>query len=556
MFLKRASIVSAAGLTLCLLAAALPLRAAAQSTGCPPGFPEEPAVPVHLSQEAIASGELTFQEIFDAGQLLFEAQFNACDGQGRPATTGGGDQRVPDEPAFSRISGPDANSCFGCHNLPRTGGGGEIVANVFVLAQIADPIVTTENPEFSNFRNTLGMFGSGAIEMLAREMTAELLVIREEITLEAQESGAAITRPLVAKGISFGTLTAFPNGTFDLTNLEGIDPDLILKPFHQAGRVISLREFTNNALNHHHGIQSEERFDLNPLKGPDFDGDGIAHELTIGDVTALTIWQAALGVPGQVLPDDPAGQLQVQTGERLFSEIGCSSCHVPEMRLSSRMFVEPNPYNLAGNWNDPSQSYSFDMTSVGEGPFLEADGAGAIVRAYTDLKRHNLCDDEIYHYCNEYLSQGRFDQDGQPGAYFFLTRKLWDVGNSAPYGHIGDLSTITEAILMHGGEGRLSRDAFTALSAENQEAVVRFLKSLQVLPEGAERVITESELIALQDGSTARVDAAPAPPVEEAPPRAAADLRSSPLVFFPVAVLAALFIGVALGRRSAARQDG
>ena len=29
------------------------------------------------------------------------------------------------------------------------------------------------NPEFSNERNTLGMFGAGAIEMLAREMSGE-----------------------------------------------------------------------------------------------------------------------------------------------------------------------------------------------------------------------------------------------------------------------------------------------------------------------------------------------------------------------------------------------
>ena len=31
-------------------------------------------------------------------------------------------------------------------------------------------------------------------------------------------------------------------------------------PFHQAGAVVSLRQFTNNAFTHHHGMQSEERF--------------------------------------------------------------------------------------------------------------------------------------------------------------------------------------------------------------------------------------------------------------------------------------------------------
>ena len=58
--------------------------------------------------------------------------------------------------------------------------------------------------------------------------------------------------------------------------------------------------------------------------------------------------------------------------------------------------------------------------------------------------------------------------------------KLWDVGNTAPYGHRGDISTITEAILLHGGEGRVARDAFEAASVADQKAVVAFLKSLQI----------------------------------------------------------------------------
>jgi len=43
------------------------------------------------------------------------------------------------------------------------------VANVFVLAQVLDPVTDSVSAEFSDERNTLGMNGSGAIEMLARE---------------------------------------------------------------------------------------------------------------------------------------------------------------------------------------------------------------------------------------------------------------------------------------------------------------------------------------------------------------------------------------------------
>ena len=73
----------------------------------------------------------------------------------------------------------------------------------------------------------------------------------------------------------------------------------------------------------------------------------------------------------------------------------------------------------------------------------------------------------------------------------FLTRKLWDAGNSAPYGHRGDLTTLSEAIHYHAGEARAVRDAFLAQSADDQAAVIEFLKTLQILPDGSPPVVVE-----------------------------------------------------------------
>jgi hypothetical protein len=444
---------------------------------CPGDFPDLPAIAGHVEQGDIDSKIYSFREVFRHGRQLFIANWNRCDGQGRPATTGTGDARVADEPDFIRTSGPDSNSCAGCHNAPRAGGAGDFVANVFVLAQALDPVVTSLNPEFSNERNTLGMFGAGAIEMLAREMTAEL-----------QEASALLVDGeyvLTAKGVPFEVTIS--GG--EVIASRGIDPDLIVKPFHQAGVVRSLREFTVNAFNHHHGMQAEERFDLNPEQGfnPDHDQDGVTRELTTGDITAATVFQAALAVPGRVLPANPDTRRQVEQGELLFHEVGCTVCHIPALYLEDRHFVEPYPLNPAGTLSS-GNSFVFDLTREGEKPRLERSGQkGAIVRAYTDLKRHNLCDEEIRVLCNEQLAQGRKDQDGQPGTEFFITRKLWDVGNSAPYGHRGDLTTLTEAILAHGGEARESRDEFVRLSVGEQRSVIRFLRSFQVLPGGSPR---------------------------------------------------------------------
>ena len=470
---------------------------------CSAGFPDEPVLSGHISHKDVTSGKLTFDEIFEVGKEQFSAIFNTCDGQGRPATTGAGEKRAPDESAFIRTSAPDSSACAGCHNQPRPGGGGDFVANVFVLAQELDPVTESVSAEFSNERNTLGMFGAGPIEMLAREMTAELQTIRDTAIREARDKNISVTKSLATKGVNFGHLTAWPNGSVDFSGRAGVDLDLIIKPFHQAGVVVSLREFTDNAFNHHHGMQAEERFDLNPAKGKDFDEDGIKHELTVGDITAVTIFQAALATPGRLLPADPAARAAVSQGEDLFEQIGCTTCHVPAMKLKSRFFTEPNPFNPEGTFRDTSRIFSFDLTQTGDQPRLARDGEGAIVRAYTDLKRHNLCDDPdhpnpIRFYCNEQLAQKRPDQDDKPGTEFFLTRKLWDVGNSAPYGHRGDLTTITEAILVHGGEARPSRDAFVALCVEEQAAIVKFLKTLQVLPPGSDPVIVEGT----ESGST------------------------------------------------------
>ncbi|MFZ5653271.1 MAG: di-heme oxidoredictase family protein [Pseudomonadota bacterium] len=451
---------------------------------------EVAAVQDHLDQAGIEAGWVTFRDILEHGGLVFNARFNALDGQGRPGTTGGGAPRAPTQPHTIRTSGPDATSCTGCHAQPFPGGAGDFVANVFVLAQTLDPVTFSVDAQFSNERNTLGMHGAGAIEMLAREMTAELHRARDAALSAAAASAQPVRVRLTAKGVGFGFVTALPDGRLDPTEIEGVDWDLIIKPFHQKGAVISIREFTNNALNHHHGMQTTERFGL----GTDPDGDGIADELTVGDVTAATLWQAALGNPTRVWPEDRDRRRAARQGERLFGEIGCGGCHVPAMTLAARTFTEPNPYNPPGNLRpeDVTRPVSFDLTREGDAPHLRPAGPrGALVAAFTDLKRHDLNDSDYDHFANEQVPQGMINGFA-PAASFtvapyprptreFLTRKLWDVGNTDPYGHRGDLSTLTEAIYFHGGEARVQRDRFFALAPGEQAAVIEFLKTLQVV---------------------------------------------------------------------------
>ncbi|HET6201379.1 MAG TPA: di-heme oxidoredictase family protein [Planctomycetota bacterium] len=473
------------------LACLLPGRALPSPGGVQVG--ETPTISTHLIHSDIVDGTVLKKEALRLGRVLFEAKFNRLDGQGRPAATGNGvpTARTPDEPAFIRTSGPEAGSCFACHNEPRSGGGGDFVANVFVLAQVLDPVTFSVGPGSSDERNSLGMFGAGLIELLGREMTSDLLQVRASAIAQAQTSGSPVTLPLDTKGVNFGSITGNPDGSVDASAVVGVNADLILRPFHQKGVVRSIREFTVNAMNHHHGMQAVERFGVAQTGTNDFDQDGAIDELTIGDITAATLFQATLPMPGRRIPREPVRRDAAELGEVLFGNIGCASCHKPELTLNDPIFTEPYGLNPAGTFNDTTQTVGVDLTKAPcAKPRPRRNPNGTVtVRAFTDLKRHDLCDaapinsEQITFYCNEQVVQG-----GVP-TNLFLTRKLWDVGNSAPYGHRGDLTTITDAILMHGGEARSTRDAFVALTQAERDAIVEFLKTLQVLPEGSNEEI-------------------------------------------------------------------
>ena len=438
------------------------------------------AIPFHLDQADIEAGRVTFTQLIQHGELLFRAVFNKYDGAGRPGSTGTGAMRAAGSaPAMIRTSAPDSNSCAGCHNQPRMGGAGDFVANVFVLAHALDPVTESVSGQFGNERNTLGMFGAGPVEMLAREMTDDLLNIQAGALAQARFTSANVVAQLNTKGVNFGSIVAHPDGTVDTSLVQGVNKDLMIRPFHQKGAVFSLREFTNNAMNHHHGMQSDERFSYLFPTNPDPDRDGVAHELTVGDITAITIFQAQLGTPGRIVPQHPARRRAADMGERLFGDIGCTTCHIPAMTLRSRLFTDPNPFNPPGNLrvSDVTRLVSFDMTNDGEKPRLEPTATGgAIVRAYTDLKRHDLCGSTDQFFCNEQIPQAGISTRE------FLTRKLWDVGNSAPYGHRGDLTTLTEAIDHHHGEAEYARQGPAAhrTVAQNQPAQRRIPRLFRV----------------------------------------------------------------------------
>jgi hypothetical protein len=483
----------------------------------------EVAVPRHLQNGE--EYQLSVPQLISHGRSIFTAAWTDQEGGGRPFAKGtGAALSDPSQPLlfprnFNRVSGPDANSCAACHAQPFgiAGGHGDIVANVSVLGQRFD-FATFDRLDFlptkgsvdelgrgvtlqsiANSRVTIGMFGSGFIEMLARQITSDLQAIRD--TIPPGES-----HPLVSKGISYGVIARHADGTWDTSQVQGIPsqslasfdaehpPSLIIRPFHQAANRVSLRDFSNTAFNHHHGIQSTERFGADS----DPDGDGVTNELTRADMTAVCVFQATMAVPGRVIPNDPEIETAILNGERKFQGIGCASCHVPALPLDNRgwIFTEPNPYNPIGNLRiGEAPTLAVDLTDHRlPPPRLEPNNQRGVlyVPAFTDLKLHDICDGPN----DPNIEPLDMNQPSGSPAFFagnrkFLTKKLWGVGNQPPFGHHGQFTTLRAAILAHGGEAGAARQAFRALTDYDRDCIIEFLKTLQVLPPGTQHLVCD-----------------------------------------------------------------
>jgi cytochrome c553 len=438
----------------------------------------------NLSFEDI-SGRISgarLDELIEHGERLFTGKFTATDGAGRPMATQAilpTKRRHIVRSSISRLPGPDASACSSCHNEPLTGGAGDITANVFVSEGFTNPDFDTTDPQFSNERNTNHLMGAGLVELLAREMTRDLIEQRQTALTKARQTGTQVTAKLVTKDISFGSLTAHPDGIVDFTELEGVDSDLNIRPFSQKGVFSSLRQFTVNAMNHHHGMQADERFGPRWTGETDFDEDAVEGELSSGDVSALVAWQATLKAPTIYQPENIDWQKAAKRGSQVFSEIGCATCHVPALPLESAVFSDPGPVDVAGTLRagEVQQGVEYDLSKLDWARSLPRDDKGRIiVPLFSDLKRHRISDQKNTRFGNELLAQRFVDRDQ------FQTTELWGVASTAPYGHRGDLSTLDEAIRAHGGDATPSTQAYTDLPDDARSALIAYLKTLVIEP--------------------------------------------------------------------------
>lgn len=416
------------------------------------------------------------------GEALFSDRFTSLDGMGRPLATQAIVPTLRKHPSpageFSRTAGMDANSCASCHNAPFAGGAGDFTTNVFVAEGFESADFDSTDPQFSNERGTNSIFGDGLLELLAREMTAELQAERRAALRQAAKDGHEVRVALTAKGVNFGHLTASPDGMVAMNELDGVDMDLVIRPFTQKGVMTSLRQFTVNAMNQHEGMEATERFGARFTGTADFDGDGVKDELSDGDISALVAWQATLPPPVQKVPNDAAWQAAAKAGAATFTSLGCEECHRTSLPLSSLEFSDPGPDDVAGTLNTTQVKspavYNLGLMDWAKTRLKKNEKGEYLVPLFGDLKRHTMTDSSIEVFGNELLPQRFVDRN------IFMTAELWGVGSTAPYGHRNDITTLNEVILAHAGDARAARDAYAAASERDRSNLIAFLKTLVI----------------------------------------------------------------------------
>ena len=406
------------------------------------------------------------------GRQLFQRKFTRTQGQGPGVGDGHGDIQARDG-----IGAGLADSCATCHGRPRgsAGFGGNVVTR-------------------PDSRDAPHLFGVGLKEMLADEITGELRAIRAQALGSARQRGVAVKARLLSKGIDFGHLVARPDGSVDASGIEGVDPDLRVRPFRAHGGNFSLRSFTVGAFNGEMGLDSED---------PDLAAASAGGRVT---TPAGIVLDGALdridppfeGTPGKlreggagephrfhgILPPQllQAGALPADPGGRA----GEAAVRAARLRSLPRPGPGAGARPPRGRRGDGPRSRARRLQrTVRDGGPLHGEvsdrsglpprkppllGTFLVRNIFTDFKRHDL--GPAFHERNF---------DGTLTTHF-LTAPLWGVGSTAPYGHDGRSINLTEVILRHGGEAQAERDRFAALPFPRQAVLLEFLNSLVLFP--------------------------------------------------------------------------
>jgi hypothetical protein len=330
--------------------------------------------------------------------------------------------------------------------------------------------------------------------MLADEITTDLRATRDLAITQAQQKKRSVTVKLRSKGIVYGSITANSDGSVDTSQVAGVDPDLRVKPFFAEGSTISIREFIVGALHNEMGLSASadpelltansggrvvtpagmvldgSKDKISPPAAPDPQN---GNEIDPAIVDYLEFYLLNYFKPGHYQQTAITDQ-----GRRVFNRTGCASCHISNLTINHdrRVADVETVYDAVnGGFNSLFATATALFRTVNDGsgyPDLKLPLGGSFIvkDIFTDFKRHDL-------------GTGFYERnwDGTLQT-MFVTRPLWGVGSTGPYGHDGRSMTLNDVILRHGEEALTARNTFAALTPGDANALLTFLNSLVLFP--------------------------------------------------------------------------
>ncbi|HVB85726.1 MAG TPA: di-heme oxidoredictase family protein [Candidatus Dormibacteraeota bacterium] len=406
------------------------------------------------------------------GRQLFQRKFTRAQGQGPNEGDGTGDLNTTPS-----IGAGLADSCALCHGRPRgaAGSGG----------------VLDTRPDG---RHVPHLFGLGLREMLGDEITTDLRNTRSAAVAWAQRTHRPVTLPLISKGIHFGFITGLPDGSVDTSRVSGVDPDLRVKPFNAQGSMFSIRQFIVDGLHNEMGLEDSNDPDilaasqgarvvtpsgmvldgsLDKISPPPLPDAQNGNEIDPAIVDHLEFYLLNYFKPGHSQQNETT-----ELGRRVFSRIGCASCHIANLVVNHDRRVadvetdyEPSKGVFNGLFATATLLYVEKTDAPGLPTLKLPAGKAFIVRdIFADFKRHDL---------GPAFYERNWDGTIQKE---FMTRPLWGVASVGPWGHDGRSVTLDDVILRHGGEAQASRDAYATLPTFQSQALQAFLNSLVLFP--------------------------------------------------------------------------
>lgn len=258
-------------------------------------------------------------------------------------------------------------------------------------------------------RNTTPLFGAGALDQVSD---------RDVLNVE---SATFSDWPEVS-----GRAVSFPDGRVGRFGWKAQQP--------------TLREFVATACAVELGLEVPDfHQSKDPLNASEEESKGL--DLDNAQVTALTMFIAALDKPGVREVLTPVEKKVAAKGLRAFNAVGCAACHSPSIGTLKGAYTDLLVHDMGQQLADTGQYFATPVAPPESG---SPEQGIASVADRTEWR----------------------------------TPPLWGLRDSAPYMHDGRADTVEEAIAWHGGEADRSVGAYFSLPSPTRLALVAFLNTL------------------------------------------------------------------------------